>query len=225
MNLNYNSGTWTIEAWIKQSEGDITNSNVPIVRKGKDASTPAYLLTGYKFLGTYNNQNYYTLMGYAEYSYTVQQMGQNQNKNGTIQPSANYTTYSYGWSHIALVQTKETSGNNPWQQTTTYKLLLFKDGEQVASKDYEAAPTINTLNEALVIGANLSANPKIYFKGLIDSIKISNTAKYTENFTPAKLTADGDDTVAFWDFSGNANESKSGMTVTPTDISYSEDCL
>ena len=213
LNLAYE--TWTIEAWIKQAEEDITNSNVPIVRKGT-GSTPAYLLTGYKFLGTYNDTNYYTLMGYVGYSYKQQF----QTKTGTVQPSPSYTTYSYGWSHIALVNTKVVSGNQ-WQQTTTYKLVLFQDGHQVSSKDYAAAPTINTLNEALVIGANLSGG--IYFKGLIDSIKISDTAKYTEDFTPAVLAAD-DDTVAFWDFSGNANESKSGMTSTPFDITYSEDC-
>lgn len=150
-----------------------------------------------------------------------------QTKNGTIQPSVNYTTYSYGWSHIALVQNKETSSG--WgQQTTTYKLLLFKDGKQVASEDYKAnntsiTPTINTLDEALVIGANISGG--LYFKGLIDSVKISGTAKYTAEFTPAKLTADGEDTVAFWDFSGNADDSsENGLDGTATDVTYSTDC-
>ncbi|MBR4489763.1 hypothetical protein IKP13_03935, partial [bacterium] len=95
------------------------------------------------------------------------------------------------------------------------------NGQEAASKDYEGEPTINTNSESLVIGANIAGG--FYFKGLIDSIKISNTAKYTEAFTPGVLSAD-DDTVAFWDFSGNTDESKAGMESTPTDITYSSDC-
>ncbi len=215
--LNLASETWTIEAWIKQAADDITESNLPILRKGTTSATPAYLLTGYKYRTTYQGTPYYTIMGYVGYSYTTQAGPYSQQKSDTLESTPNYLSYSYGWSHVALVSTKETNG---WQQTT-YKLNLFINGEQKASESYDGAPTINTLDEALVIGANL--NSELYFKGLIDSIKISNTAKYTEGFTPGVLAAD-DNTVAFWDFSNNANDSVSGIIGTPANIEYSTDC-
>ena len=232
--LNLADDTWTIEAWIKQAEDDINSSNLPIVRKGTGA-TPVYVLTGYK-KQNWGNQIYYTVMGYVGYSYTTQQGPMTQPGNGTLQPTGNNITYSSDWTHIALVQNKETSGTNPFQQTTTYKLLLFLNGEQVASEEYTAnnnngsnintsvTPTIKTNNESLVIGAHIGTDPGLYFKGLIDSIKISNTAKYTAAFTPAALSAD-DTTVAFWDFSGNADDSsENGLNGTETEITYSEDC-
>ncbi|MBO4711667.1 hypothetical protein J5681_07115 [bacterium] len=229
--LNLASETWTIEAWIKQAAGDINSSNLPIVRKGTGA-TPVYVLTGYKKSGTTTH----SVLGYVSYSYVTSGMP-SQSGNGTLTPTGN-VTYSADWTHVALVQNKETSGDNQWTQTTTYKLLLFLNGEQIASEEYKASntsggtiisnktviPTIKTNNEALVIGAHVGTDPGLYFKGLIDSIKISNTAKYTAAFTPAALSVD-DTTVAFWDFSGDATSSVgSGLDGAETEITYSTDC-
>ena len=237
LNLNSESKTWTIEAWIKQADADLTSDNVPIVRKGT-GSTPVYLLTGYKKQTWGSNYASYSLMGYVQFSYPASTgIPYVAAGDGELTPGSNNTVnYSAEWSHVAMVQNAVTSGNNPMTQTTTYKLLLFLNGKQITSEEYKSSsnsgiggssstsvvPTIKTNNEALVIGANLNAG--LFFKGLIDSIKISNTAKYTAAFTPAKLTAD-DTTVAFWNFSGDATSSVgSSLDGTETAITYSTDC-
>ena len=206
--------SWTIEAWIKQSAENLpTYSIYPILRKGTSTSNAEYLLSGY-----YNgyNGNGYGLTGSTYYSY--QQY--NQQKTADNQVNATLNTLPEGWSHVAMVYNKETvqyGGGNEW---TIYKLILFINGEQVKSANYNGAPTFVPNNEPLVFGAR---NSDRYFTGLIDSIRISDTALYTENFEPAKLSAD-DSTIAFWDFSNNANDSVSGIIGTPTSIEYSADC-
>jgi len=219
---------WTIEAWIKQADEDLTDKNVPIIRKGTTSSTPAYLLTGYKKQTTSSwrsgTTTTYSFMGYVGYSYTQQQMGPggSQTKTGSLQPSSD-VDYSDGWTHVALVQNKE-SLYNGWQ--TNYKLLLFVNGKQVDSQNYEAAPTINTVNEALVIGANLNQNANYFFKGLIDSVRISSSAKYTEDFeNDLKALEVEEDTLALWDFSNNAaDSSENHLDGAGSDITYSTDC-
>ena len=225
LNLAYD--TWTVEGWIKQADEDITSDNIPLVRKGAATNSPVYLLTAYKKQQGWGGDESYGLMGYISYSYTMSMGMSEMTQSATINPSASNATYSDDWSHIAMVQTKEETQGWGNQQTTTYKLLLFLNGEQVASSDYKAnntavVPTVNTNDEALVIGANLNAN--FFFKGLMDSVKISNTAKYTENFTPSVLNAD-ESTVAFWDFTGSADDgSANGLNGTAANINYVKEC-
>lgn len=235
--LNLASETWTIEAWIKQADEDLNENNVPIVRKGTDTNSPVYLLTGYKKQSySWGEDNYevYSLMGYISYSYTSEMGGGGWNPGGdgntqsaTNNPNASNVTYSDDWTHVALVQQKEEDSSNPWQQGENYKLLLFLNGKQVASSDYKAnnmnvTPTVNTNDEPLAIGANINAN--FFFKGLMDSVKISNTAKYSEDFTPAVLIAD-ENTVAFWDFTNNADDSSANaLNGVASGVTYVNDC-
>ena len=223
LNLAYD--TWTIEAWIKQAAEDVTTDNIPLVRKGAATNSPVYLLTAYKKQQGWSGDESYGLMGYISYSYTMNMSTSEMTQSSTNQPSASSVTYSDDWSHIAMVHTKETSQGR--EEYTTYKLLLFLNGEIVASSDYKVnntavIPTVSTNDEALVIGANLNAN--FFFKGLMDSVKISNTAKYTENFTPSVLNAD-ENTVAFWDFNGNTDDSSgNNLHGIVTNVTYSTDC-
>lgn len=208
--LNLASETWTIEAWIKQGEDDIPVYVIhPIVRKGI-TSDPAYVLSGY-----YKQQSGdgYGMTSYVKYSY-----GSSTTTNNRLDPTV---THSDDWTHVAMVKNKETSGII--FEETSYKLLLFVNGTQVGSNEFEKTPTVVTNDELLTIGAN-PVNAERYFKGLIDSIKISNTAKYMENFTPGVLSADNE-TIAFWDFSGNAEDSSAnGLNGTATEVTYSTDC-
>lgn len=202
--LNLNAEAWTIEAWIKQDEGDVTNALNPIVRKGTTTNYPPYILSGY-----YKSSSNYTITSSVRYSYDAF-LGSDTGSNRIDQT----VTYSNDWTHVAMVK------NN----TPSHKTLLFVNGSLAGSKNFSDTPTALTTNEeALIIGANLYNGN--HFKGLIDSIKISNTAKYTEDFTPGKLSADGDDTIAFWDFNGDVNDSKNGLNGTDdTTITYSTDC-
>ena len=124
------------------------------------------------------------------------------------------------WTHIALVQTMTTQLGSMKKPTIT----LYINGQKADSDDSNITtnqtPSIVTSTEPLLIG---STGTKA-FNGLIDSIRISGTAKYTGNFTPAKLSAE-DDTIAFWDFNGTTEDFIGDLIVTPTDISYSTDCV
>ena len=200
---------WTIEAWIKQSADNLPNYQVyPILRKGTSTGDPEYLLSGY-----YNgsNGNGYGLTASTYYSY----MQYNQQKKTNNQVSATLNTFPEGWSHVAMVYTHEGTG---W--SAQHKLTLFINGNLAKTGNYSGAPTFIPNDEPLVFGAR---NSDRYFTGLIDSIKFSDAALYTENFEPAKLSVD-DNTIAFWDFNNNANDSVSGIVGTPANIEYSADC-
>ena len=205
---------WTIEAWIKQSADKLPDYQVyPVLRKGTSTGNPEYLLSGY-----YNGSNSkgYGLTASTYYSY----MQYNQPKTANNQVNATLNTFPEGWSHVAMVYNQETNqygGGGGW---TTYKLTVFINGNLAKTGNYSGAPTFVPNNEPLVFGAR---NSDRYFTGLIDSIRISNTARYTANFEPAKLSAD-DNTIAFWDFSGDAKDAKSGKYGVETKIQYSTDC-
>ena len=212
---NLDSETWTVEAWIKQAGDKAPSDVIPTIlikRKG-DGNTIPYFLGGY-----YNNNSVDYIRIYADYSYK-----QGYTAGTSKIDEAIKVPYSSNWTHVAMVQNKETSD---WG-TETYKMLVFVNGEEVLNTTYKdsrqrnVTPTIVTNDEPLIIGVNFKKN--YYFTGLIDSIKISNTAKYTAAFKPAKLYAEGD-TVAFWNFSGDATDDRSGKSGTETNIEYSTDC-
>ena len=212
LNLAYE--TWTIEAWIKQAEDEIpTYAIYPVLRKGTGDDYD-YLLSGY-----YKQQTggAYGLSAHVHYSIEW---------NGNTYPTDNkvdttFNEFSSDWTHVAMVQTKEEGGNYGMQQET-YKLSVFLNGHKVGSGNYNGTPVASVSEEPVIIGANLSKER--FFKGLIDSIKISNTAKYSEEFTPSVLSAD-ENTVAFWDFTNNADDaSENGLNGTETNLNYVNDC-
>lgn len=226
--LNLGSGSWTIEAWIKQDEEDLTSNYAPILRKGT-SENPSYVLTGYRKQqsGSGNHTTTkYTVTGATTYKSV---MGSNTED---LQVEGTDNEFSGGWTHVALVHRKdvESIGAGGLLTKTTYTLTLYVNGQQKKSDTYSPNTTSNLLesNEPLVIGANLYSSffsAKTYFKGLIDSIRILSSEKYTGEFTPSKLSAEGDDIIAFWDFNGDTVESKNNMSSSPTNIStYSTDC-
>ena len=141
--------------------------------------------------------------------------------NGTMSPdlSAEATglTNSGDWTHIALVKTSKGIMSIKLPTITLYINGISKESKSINSST--GTISIATSTKALLIGSTGTKS----FNGLIDSIKISSAAKYTTKFTPAKLSVDND-TIAFWDFSGNANDYEGDMISTPTNITYSEDC-
>lgn len=240
--LNLNSESWTIEAWIKQT-GELTSEAAPIVAKkgsdndygdfggmGNDEQSYNYFLSGYYQKNSWGGTST-AMKGSANYS-TSEMMG-----SQASDAEASNLSNSGDWTHIALVQTMTTTNMNKKKPTIT----LYINGQKAASKEggsnsnygqNNQTPSITTSTEPLIIGSTGESEESgfggfgseaAYFNGFIDSIKISNAAKYTGDFTPEKLSADND-TIAFWDFNGNTDDSKSGFNGTPTDITYSTDC-
>lgn len=217
--LNLSSETWTIEAWIKQT-GDLTTDEVPIVAKkgtgsggfgggfGNDESYTYFLSDYYQKSGWVNSST--AMKGSASYSIMM--------SSSEVSAEATKVTNSGDWTHIALVQTLTTQIGMKKPTVT-----LYINGQKVASDESNISsnqtPSISTSTEPLLIGSTGTKS----FNGLIDSVRISNTAKYTGNFTPAKLSVEGD-TVAFWDFNGDTNDFTGNLNGTATNITYSDDC-
>ena len=226
--LNLASETWTVEAWIKQTNTEAQQTGSYILRKGASDANPDYLLAGVYYS---SNARRYYITSYVQFSYPETQYGMQNIPAGEnkIQSDVQVTN-TQDWTHVAMVQNKETQQYGP-VTTTTYKLLVFMNGKQVASKEYKdkdnkvsVEPTIITNEESLIIGTKLGSNQ--YFKGKIDSIRISNTAKYTADFqNNMKALEVESDTVAFWDFNGDAKNSvSSALDGIVNGLDYSTDC-
>jgi len=85
-------------------------------------------------------------------------------------------------------------------------LTLYIDGTNVWSGSYSVGD-LSSVTSDFVIGAYANHSQE-FFNGTIDEVRISNTARYTSDFTPAtSFTSDGN-TVALYKF----NEG-SGTTV------------
>ena len=186
-----------------------TYKKTPILRKGD-----GYFLTGF-YKTTSDSNTYYNMYGGFYYTssqdLTAEIKYQNTDADSPIEE---------GWNHIALSYDIENG---------TSLLRLYINGKLTGTKTDSSERTPRTVSKALVIGYyyddGFISGTDLYFKGLIDSIKISNTAKYTADFTPAKLSLGGEDTIAFWDFSGNAEDSSAnGLNGTATGLTYSTDC-
>lgn len=230
--LNLTSETWTIEAWIKQT-GELTSDEVPIVAKKSSGKGGGLGGLGSSSSYTYFISHYYNKSSWGSTSTALKGSASYSLMMNSSEISAEATkgvSNSGDWTHIALVQVMSTT-----MMMKKPSLTLYINGTKAATGESNITsnqtPSIATSTEALLIGSTGESESgfggfgsgSAYFNGLIDSIRISNTAKYDNNFTPAKLSAESD-TVAFWDFNGNTNDSKGGLNGTPTDITYSTDC-
>jgi len=191
---------WTIEVWFMQT--DIHDSNgTPLVAMQNDDNEILYTLTGISNIG-------------GDVTFLA---GGLQLESGAASVSVRGADqYLYDWHHIAFVNNGSA-------------LTIFVDGVLKKTKEYEgAAATLS--NSDLWIGklstAVGSEHVEVidYFEGMIDQIRFSKTARYSVDFEPAVLTVDTD-TVAFWDFNGNTNDSSSNaLDLTGTDITYTTEC-
>lgn len=101
-----------------------------------------------------------------------------QRKDGNLGFSFSDTNYidtgtalsSGGWSHVALVWTGSTN------------VSVYLNGSSVYSGSRTALPTVP---DDICLG-RYSQSSTMFFNGIIDEVKVSDTARYTSNFTPAK---------------------------------------
>jgi len=217
--LDLNSEAWTIEAWVKQTPKDEYSANAaPIVGKINRINNNSYT---YTYLLSY----YYTKTSGGNGGWNGGQQTKTTAMKGTasygfISASAEATNLanSGDWTHIALVQTI----TNALMNTKSPQVTLYIDGKKVKSSDSNSSASslsITTSEENLIIGQS--------FDGMIDSIRISSTAKYSEDFAPKALKADND-TIALWNFSNNADDSSghglNGISESIQSITYVKEC-
>ena len=193
------SNAWTIEAWIKQAN---FNDMYPLAIM-QYREKIAYMLTAFS----------------KKTSTSVLVGGALLTSGGQQSVSVTMETPAAGWHHIALVNTGS-------------QLALFIDGSVKDVQAYTGSPK-TVENSIFAIGratnysgsGSVSTGTNSYFKGAIDQFRFSNIARYAANFTPAPLTGDDENTVALWDFNGNANNSKSdSLHLTATNITYTTEC-
>ena len=163
-----------------------------------------------------NNDNIeYMMTGFSKSGTSdVIVAGMVKTESENVTTTAQFPKPSAGWHHIALVN----NGS---------KLEIFFDGELKNSKSYigTAATVANAVfNVGYTTTGTGLEQKKYYFKGSIDQIRFSNTARYLNAFTPATLTSDSH-TVALWDFNGNTNNSKSDtLHLNAANITYTAEC-
>jgi hypothetical protein len=89
--------------------------------------------------------------------------------NGTLIFAYTPSGFTNAWHHVAIVR-----AGLVW--------TLFVDGVQVLQTTATAADTWGTGATALYVGGNASGS-STSFRGYVDELRISNTARYTANFT------------------------------------------
>ena len=91
------------------------------------------------------------------------------------------------WTHLAEVW----DGN---------QCFFFVDGKRVASTETKKAPWPQSFDAYIGTHYGLSHQSGLSFYGLIDEVRVSKTARYTKNFTPAKRFTPDKDTLALYHF-------------------------
>ena len=209
--------SWTIEAWVKQDLNNLTTeSKAAIARKGD-----GFYLTGfYKSTTSRPQATYYNMYGGFYYTYTTS-YGLERDDDFTAeikyQDNDAGSPIEEGWNHVAL---------SYYVKDGTSHLRLYINGKLANEKTDGNERTPKEVGKALTIGyyyeESIISGKSYYFNGKIDQLKISENC-YENEFTPSKLSADGD-TIAFWDFNNNYDETKNGLESTPTNVTFSTDC-
>lgn len=109
--------------------------------------------------------------------------------------TAEPVVYAGPWHHLAMVK----DGT---------ELSLFVNGKRVASRGYNGSSP-SYASEELVLGAEISSNLDRSLRGEMNWVRISDSARYTDNFSdllPVRLEADRN-TVALWGLQGSFKDS------------------
>lgn len=206
--------TWTIEAWVKQ---DAVTTKIPaIVRKGGTRSISYYLTAVYQTREMMNTYN--TMTGGFYYNSSSNPFAATVGSNDDFDDA-----WKDGWNHVALSYYTTEEGTGAISIMKKAHIRLYVNGKMI-TEDTEpviTSMTPNTVSDGLAIGYDSQRNT--YFNGKIDQLKIS-TNTYESDFTPSELSKDGN-TVVFYDFSNNANDSSdNGLNGMGTNVTYSTDC-
>ncbi|MBN2670808.1 MAG: LamG domain-containing protein, partial [Deltaproteobacteria bacterium] len=165
---------WTTEAWVKFYRNTNWDSQ-PVLRLGEGATTSV----GSYFLYARYYESLYGNLPMGGYGYS----GSSFN---TL--FGNEALVDGEWTHLAFVYTSD-------------KQQFFVNGElQVEQYFQNSAYELRTDN--LIIGAIEHPQLTGYFDGCIDNVRISNTIRYTDDFTPPTELYPDDYTLALWTFTG-----------------------
>ncbi len=108
--------------------------------------------------------------------------------DGKYQSAAATSPLKVGtWTHLAGVFTGQ-------------EVILYVDGKEVARQPASGKRGLNPL--PLYVGADPGKDGEVTrpFDGFLDNVRVSNSARYTENFSPAKEFPVDEKTVLSYDF-------------------------
>ncbi|MEI6462589.1 MAG: LamG-like jellyroll fold domain-containing protein [bacterium] len=153
---NLPNGDFTVESWVNLQNGSGTYQPIVIGKTG----------------GT-NEWRLYFQYGSKPFFSVAYSGGTNATARGSVGISQNV------WHHIAATFT-----------ASTKTARLFVDGTEV---DYtgtnglhtNGSGTYNDASSSLIIGSKPSAITNDYFQGSLDELRISDTVRYSGNFTPS----------------------------------------
>lgn len=164
--LNYGTGDWCWEAWIYPDEGlwQPGYSTSPRILRSltniSDPDFPEFLGLGIE-IDQDTNGNFFKI----DTDYFI---------NGT-QYSLNPTaTYAKGqWHHIAF-------------QRSGTKLQVFANGSLDAETTILSTDTMNLGSNIVGVGSGFTpgGSDSAYYEGLLDEVRISTVARYTDGYTP-----------------------------------------
>lgn len=135
---------------------------------------PADVTTSKGVAGFFGKRHSYNANDSFNFEYTgynkTLEYAQNGTTNGCESGSANWNPNVGQWYHVALVKKQNT-------------IIFFVDGKKISSST--VTQPINHTSEILTVGAlNNVGSPDYFFDGYIDEFRISNIARWIDDFDP-----------------------------------------
>ena len=209
--------SWTIEAWVKQDLSNLSTKENYIAGKG----ARSYFFGGF-YKSTEKGKTYYNIKGGFYYNALLQfiEVEEDMTAETKYQNNASDSPIANGWNHVAL---------SFYIKDGKTHLRIYINGQLAKEETSNNERTVKTNSDNLTIGYYSEdgvfglGGSEYYFDGKIDQLKISEN-HYENNFTPSKLFVD-DNTIAFYELDGNANDSSiNGLHGSGTNVIYTTDC-
>lgn len=160
--LDFGTADWCFESYIWVSEFTDPNSNSRLFEVNTNVADPDFVATFHLLIKT----GAVTADGWT--------VDATINVNGSDQQVTGTTLFAVDqWYHVAF-------------QRNGTQVEIFVDGNLEASATLGATDTIVSDGSTLSIGgvSDTSANAEQFFQGRLDEIRVSNTSRYTDPFTP-----------------------------------------
>ncbi len=193
------TANFTVEAWVKPELPTTQSVSAPIASKTKSSITDnAFNLTYTANLQSDGKVSYY-------YNFTVN--GKRATDSSCISPSIN----SYNTSVIPASVSPEKASS--WRHVAAVVkdgvMSLYEDGRLLGTRNDWVLQQFCTSTSPIVIGSGIynDGTAIANFPGLIDEVRISNSARYSGNFTVVKTPFVSDtNTLILYHFDGDVSD-------------------
>lgn len=176
-NIQDASRNFTVEAWIKP---DFVDGSGYIINKGRaTVGDQAYSLTYTSRTNADGRVNYY---------YTFRVAGKRQNDTSCITPSASSNSGTIpGDNSQPVSKDKALSWRHVAAQVKDGRMSIYENGRLVAGRSDWIMTSFCNSTQPFQIGARMLSDgiPNEFFKGQIDEVRISDIARYPQDWVNA----------------------------------------